>query len=61
VGAPVPGVYTELLNTDATVYGGSNLGNSGGVEAKEIPWHEQPCSLELTLPPLACVWFSVPG
>jgi 1,4-alpha-glucan branching enzyme len=53
VGAPAGGFYRELSNTDATVYGGSNLGNAGGVWADPIPWQGQPHSVALTLPPLA--------
>jgi 1,4-alpha-glucan branching enzyme len=52
VGAPRGSYYRELLNTDATVYGGSGLGNAGGAWAEPQPWQRQPCSLVLTLPPL---------
>jgi len=60
VGLPRPGRYTELLNTDAATYGGSNLGNAGAVQAEATPWHGQPYSAALTLPPLATLWFEVP-
>ncbi len=53
VGVPRPGWYSERLNTDADLYGGSNVGNSGGVIAMEESWHGHPYSLSLTLPPLA--------
>ncbi len=53
VGAPVPGFYRELLNTDSAAYGGGNLGNGGGVWAEPVPWQGHPWSLSLTLPPLA--------
>ncbi|MBI4012381.1 MAG: 1,4-alpha-glucan branching protein GlgB [Candidatus Rokubacteria bacterium] len=53
VGAPSPGYYRELLNTDAERYGGSNIGNAGGAWAQPVPWQGQPHSLDLTLPPLA--------
>jgi 1,4-alpha-glucan branching enzyme len=56
VGLPQPGRWRELLNTDAGVYGGSNTGNLGGVEAEPIGWGGQPFSAELTLPPLGVVW-----
>ena len=52
IGAPKPGAYKELLNSDAACFGGSNLGLDGGITADSIPWHGQPCSLELLLPPL---------
>jgi 1,4-alpha-glucan branching enzyme len=55
VGVPEPGFYAELLNSDAAVYGGSNAGNQGGVEAEAIPTHGRPHSLNLTLPPLGAV------
>jgi 1,4-alpha-glucan branching enzyme len=55
VGVPRAGFYKELLNSDSEAYGGSNLGNRGGLPADEIPWQEQPYSLLLTLPPLAVV------
>jgi 1,4-alpha-glucan branching enzyme len=44
------------VNTDAEVYGGSGVGNMGGVDAENAPWHGQPFSAELTLPPLGIVW-----
>jgi 1,4-alpha-glucan branching enzyme len=56
VGAPAPGYYKELLNSDAASYGGSNLGNAGGLPADELPWQGQPYSLLLTIPPLGVVY-----
>jgi 1,4-alpha-glucan branching enzyme len=55
VGVPEPGWYRELLNGDSEVYGGSNLGNSGGVHADPHPMHGFDWSIQLTLPPLAFV------
>ena len=52
IGAPRPGRYRELLNSDAEVYGGSNIGNGGLVETESIPAHGHPQSLRLSLPPL---------
>ncbi|HEU5149522.1 MAG TPA: 1,4-alpha-glucan branching protein GlgB [Iamia sp.] len=60
VGLPGPGRWTEVLNTDAAAYGGSNVGNLGGVDAEPRPWHGQQWSAELTLPPLGVVWFTSP-
>ncbi len=57
VGVPAGGYWREILNSDASEYGGSGLGNLGGCHAKGIPAHGQPHSLELTLPPLAAVFF----
>ena len=54
-GVPLPGFYREAINTDAAVYGGSNVGNLGGVEAAEFESHGKRWSLSLTVPPLATV------
>ncbi len=53
IGAPRGGFWREVINTDAEVYGGSGGGNGEGLQADEEPWHGQPYSLDLTLPPLA--------
>ncbi len=55
LGAPQGGAWREVLNTDAAVYGGGNIGNSGGIDADDRPSHNQPASLLLTLPPLATI------
>jgi 1,4-alpha-glucan branching enzyme len=55
VGVPAPGYFREILNTDSSLYGGSNSGNGGGVHSESQPWMDQPHSLVLTLPPLAGV------
>lgn len=57
VGAPVGGFWKELLNSDSRYYGGSGQGSLGAVEAAPIPGHGRPYSLNLTLPPLAAVFF----
>jgi 1,4-alpha-glucan branching enzyme len=57
VGVPFGGRWTELLNSDSAIYGGSGVGNQGGVEATGEPRHGRPDSLSLTLPPLAAVVF----
>ena len=56
VGLPFAGAWREVLNTDATVYGGSGAVNDGQLPAEEIGWHLQAQSVELNLPPLAVVW-----
>jgi 1,4-alpha-glucan branching enzyme len=53
LGLPRAGRWEEALNSDSEHYRGSNLGNLGGVEARDEPWHGQPASAELTLPPLS--------
>ncbi len=59
VGVPKGGFWEEILNSDAESYGGSGLGNLGGVAAAATSVHGRPYSLELTLPPLGAV-FLVP-
>jgi 1,4-alpha-glucan branching enzyme len=56
MGLPQGGRWREAVNTDAEVYGGSGMGNYGGVDAETVPWHGQPYSAELALPPLSVVW-----
>jgi len=60
VGLPRGGAYREILNTDATIYGGSGCGNGGLVVAEQTPWHGQPYSASIVVPPLATVWLQVP-
>jgi 1,4-alpha-glucan branching enzyme len=55
LGVPHVRRYREIINTDAALYGGSNLGNGGACQAEPQPWMSQPASLLLTLPPLAAV------
>ncbi|MFQ5630632.1 MAG: 1,4-alpha-glucan branching enzyme, partial [bacterium] len=59
LGVPEKGFYQELLNSDAESYGGSNLGNWGGVEAQAIPYHAYEYSIEVAVPPLAAVVFKL--
>jgi 1,4-alpha-glucan branching enzyme len=47
-----------VLNTDATSYGGSGMGNLGAVEAIPMPWHGRPASATIVVPPLSAVWFT---
>jgi len=57
VGLPNAGVWREVFNSDAEAYGGSGVGNFGAVIAHGDPSHGQPASAEITLPPLATVYF----
>jgi 1,4-alpha-glucan branching enzyme len=57
VGVPHPGYWREILNSDAPLYGGSGIGNFGGVEAAPTTAHGRFHSITLTLPPLATVFF----
>jgi len=60
VGVPSGGYWRELLNSDGKEYGGSGVGNSGGVDAKAEPVHGRPFSLTLTLPPLGALFLKGP-
>ena len=55
IGVPVAGCYAELLNSDASAFGGSNVGNQGGVASEPIPSHGFDQSVSLTVPPLGCL------
>ena len=55
VGAPYPGFWQEVLNSDATEYSGSGQGNFGGRETRPVPMHGFDQSLSLNLPPLGLV------
>ena len=60
VGVPEGGTWLEMANSDASIYGGSGLGNLGAVKADPIASHGRPWSLSLTLPPLACLFLKSP-
>ena len=55
---PAAGRWLEVLNTDAADYGGSGVGNLGGVEAVAEPLHGRSWSADVTLPPLATLWLA---
>ncbi|ART68866.1 1,4-alpha-glucan branching enzyme [Mycobacterium dioxanotrophicus] len=57
LGLPHTGTWNEVLNTDATLYNGSGIGNYGAVEATDEPWHGRPASAVMVLPPLSALWF----
>ncbi|GAB3605832.1 1,4-alpha-glucan branching protein GlgB [Conyzicola nivalis] len=59
VGLPFAGTWDELINTDATEFGGSGVGNFGAVVATDEPFAGRPASAELTLPPLAGLWLKL--
>ncbi|MDP9053984.1 MAG: 1,4-alpha-glucan branching protein GlgB [Acidobacteriota bacterium] len=60
IGVPDAGYYKEILNSDAAVYGGSNVGNAGGVMATNMTRHGRRNSISITLPPLGVVAFQCP-
>jgi 1,4-alpha-glucan branching enzyme len=57
IGVPSAGVYQEVFNTDAAMFGGSNMGNGGAVTAEPVASHGRPASVRIVLPPLAMVVF----
>ena len=61
LGLPRACRWREVINTDSSFYGGSDVGNLGGVDPEPIPWHDQPVSAEITLPPLAAMWLIPEG
>ncbi|MBK8252300.1 MAG: 1,4-alpha-glucan branching protein GlgB [Polyangiaceae bacterium] len=56
IGVPRGGQWTEVLNSDAVEYGGSGVRACGALVAEPLPWHGQPFSIEVTLPPLSSVY-----
>jgi 1,4-alpha-glucan branching enzyme len=61
IGVPSGGFYREALNTDADIYGGSNVGNEGGVWARPEPHAGRPYHLSLRIPPLAVLYLKTPA
>lgn len=59
IGVPEAGFYREIINTDAETYGGSNVGNMGGLEAAAAEWQGRTHSLMIEVPPLATVAFKL--
>jgi 1,4-alpha-glucan branching enzyme len=57
LGVPHEGFYREIVNTDGETYGGSNVGNLGGMEAEAVEWQGRRHSMGVNLPPLALVAF----
>jgi 1,4-alpha-glucan branching enzyme len=58
LGLPWAGPWTEILNTDSSIYGGSGLGNLGEVVATEEPWNGRRASASIAIPPLAACYFA---
>jgi 1,4-alpha-glucan branching enzyme len=61
VGLPRPGRWIELLNTDANTYAGSGVGNLGAVQTEDVPYHGQPHSAVIRVPPLGTLWLVYAG
>ena len=57
IGVPFNTFYKEILNSDSDLYGGSNVGNLGGLMAEPVEYHQRPCTLNINVPPLAVVVF----
>ncbi|PPI89481.1 1,4-alpha-glucan branching protein GlgB [Nocardia nova] len=58
IGLPASGTWREILNTDATSYGGSGTGNLGAVSASACPWHGRPYSAEVTVAANSAIWLT---
>lgn len=58
VGLPFGGEWDEVFNSDATVYGGSGVGNLGKVQAEDISWNGRPYSANMQLPPLSVIYLA---
>jgi 1,4-alpha-glucan branching enzyme len=58
IGLPHAGRWREVINTDATAYGGSGVGNLGVIEAIPEPWHGRPASAVIAVPPLGVLWLA---
>ncbi len=56
IGVPRGGFWREVVNTDATSYGGSGVGNYGGVQAQHVESHGLPASVSVSVPPLATIY-----
>ncbi len=59
IGVPGRGFWREILNSNATEYGGNGAGNMGGVEAEAVPLHGRTHSVALTLPPLGFLYLKL--
>ncbi|MBO4519750.1 MAG: 1,4-alpha-glucan branching protein GlgB [Alphaproteobacteria bacterium] len=57
IGVPKAGRYVEVFNSDAEIYGGSGMGNMGGVDTQEEECNGRPYSVSVTLPPLSTTLF----
>ena len=57
IGFPEAGLHREIFNSDAEMFGGSNMGNGGVINALATPSHGRPASAELVIPPLGVVVF----
>ena len=55
VGVPFETYFREVLNSDAELFWGSNIGNYGGIRSEPVSWDDQPCSVCLDIPPLGCL------
>jgi 1,4-alpha-glucan branching enzyme len=59
IGVAGPGFWSEVMNTDAAIYGGGNRGNLGGKPAERISSQGRDWSIEITLPPLSTLFFKL--
>lgn len=57
IGVPFDLFYTEILNSDSEIYGGSNVGNTGGMHSEQQACHGRPYSMGIRIPPLSVIVF----
>jgi 1,4-alpha-glucan branching enzyme len=60
LGVPLPGQYLEIMNSDAADFGGSGVTNAQPITSETRSWHDQPHSIEFSLPPLGTVFLRTP-
>ncbi|HKI90074.1 MAG TPA: alpha amylase C-terminal domain-containing protein, partial [Draconibacterium sp.] len=58
IGVPDDAKWLEILNSDASQYGGSGMGNFGGMDSNPVPYHGEEQSINVLLPPLGVVMFA---
>ena len=59
IGVPAKGIYKEVFNSDAEKFGGSNVLNEGEFKTEDVFWHNLNQSIQVTLPPLATIFFKM--
>lgn len=59
IGVPVKGSYREIFNSDAEIFGGSNVLNKDDIHTENVIWHNQEQSIRFTVPPLATIYFQL--
>ena len=61
VGAPIRGVYNELINTNYKVYGGDCSAKNKNISTEEISWDQCNCSIVIDIPPTSVLVYKYVG